>query len=91
MPFIHTLLKEITNYELFHTILDKEYDNAIKLRYNKDYGFAYIFDKTDIVFDKDIRLCVPFSRKDTPLYNSNFSSILLTMILTMIYYIKKIN
>ena len=87
VPFIQIQLKEISNYELFHRILDKEYENVNKLRYNKDYGFAYIFDKTDVAFDKDIRLCVPFSRKDTPLYNSNFSSILLTMILTVIYYI----
>jgi hypothetical protein len=87
VPFIRTDVKEITNYNLFDAILEKEFSNAIKLRYNKDYGFAHLFDKTEIVFDKDIRLCVPFSRKDTPLYHSNFSSIILTMILTINYYI----
>jgi len=88
VPFIQRPLTEITNNKLFDTILNKEYENALKLRYNKDYGFAYTFDKNDVSFDKDIRLCIPFSRKDTPLYNSNFSSILLTIILTIIYYIE---
>ena len=87
VPFIRTDIKEITNYSLFDDILEKEFLNAMKLKYNKDYGFAHLFDKTEIVFDKDIRLCIPFSRKDTPLYYSNFSSIILTMILTFKYYI----
>jgi hypothetical protein len=91
IPFIRQDIKEITNYSLFNTILDREYANAIKLRYNKDYGFAHLFDKTDILFEKDIRLCVPFSRKDTPLYHSNFSNIILTIILTIHYYITNNN
>jgi len=74
---------EIFDSRLFDHILDKEYTNASKLRFNKDYGFVHHFE------DSDIRLCVPFSRKDTPLKHSNFSSILLTMILTIKYYIIK--
>ena len=74
-------IPEIFNNRLFDTILEKEYTNASKLRFNKDYGFVHQFEANDI------RLCVPFSRKDTPLKHSNFSSILLTMILTIKYYI----
>jgi Fe-S cluster assembly scaffold protein SufB len=44
--------------------------------YNKDYGFY-----------KDIRLCIPYLRKDEPSIGSNFSNILLRLILTFKVYI----
>jgi hypothetical protein len=66
------------NYELFNKILDKEFTIAKNLKYNEKYGFNNI--------EGSIRLCIPYSRKDTPLIGSRFSSIILTIILTLNYY-----
>ena len=72
----------IKNYELFNKILDKEFSIAKNLKYNEKYGFNY---------EGDMRLCIPYSRKDTPLIGSRFSSIILTIILTLNYYISNQN
>jgi hypothetical protein len=76
---IPTVIPEITNVELFNQILDKEFSIAKNLKYNEKYGFTNI--------EGDMRLCIPYARKDTPLIGSRFSSIILTIILTLNYYI----
>ena len=76
---IPNVIPEITNVELFNQILDKEFATAINLKYNEKYGFTNI--------SGDLRLCIPYARKDTPLIGSRFSSIILTIILTLNYYI----
>ena len=78
-PFIPIKIPELDNYEIFNNILDNEYKVAINLKYNEKYGFT---NKPG-----DLRLCIPYARKDTPLFGSRFSSIILTIILTLNYYI----
>jgi hypothetical protein len=78
-PFVRFIIPEKVNYDIFESILDYEYNVAIHLKYNEKYGFTNI--------SGDLRLCIPYSRKDTPLYGSRFSSIILTIILTVNYYI----
>jgi len=78
-PFIRYKIPEKVNYDIFESILDNEYNVAINLKYNEKYGFTNI--------SGDLRLCIPYARKDTPLYGSRFSSIILTIILTVNYYI----
>jgi hypothetical protein len=66
----------ITKYLQFY---ERQAENMI---FNINYGF-----------DKDNKnvLCIPFLRRDTPVKNSNFSSILLRLILTFKAYIKEFN
>jgi len=81
-PFVDTEIPELQKlqkYDLFKSILDNQYDLALKLKYNEKYGFPNIVG--------GIRLCIPYARKDTPLQESRFSSILFTIILTINYYI----
>jgi hypothetical protein len=78
-PFVPIEIPELVNYDLFNSILDNEYSIAINLKYNEKYGFTNI--------SGDLRLCIPYARKDTPLFGSRFSSIILTIILTLNYYI----
>jgi len=79
-PFVPTLIPELENNDIFNSVLDKEFNIAMKLKYNEKYGFNNIVG--------DIRLCIPYQRKDTPLIGSRFSSIILTILLTVHYYIK---
>ena len=67
--------------------LNNCYIEASKLKNNKDYGFGFLYDKT--LLNEQKRLIIPFARKDTPIFNSKFSSLLLTLILTINIYIKK--
>jgi hypothetical protein len=53
--------------------------------YNKNYGFSFF--KFTEELSKTERLCSPFTRKDTPIKNASFSSILLTIILTIKTYL----
>ena len=78
-PFVPIEVHELRNYGLFNTILDKELATALALKYNEKYGFTNILG--------DMRLCIPYARKDTPLIGSRFSSIILTILLTVNYYI----
>ena len=57
-------------------MLENTYTQTLNMIYNKDYGFY-----------KDIRLCIPYLRKDEPSIGSNFSNILLRLILTFKVYI----
>ena len=61
------------------------YINSKKSIYNMDYGFSFLYFE-DEKYDIN-RLCSPFLRKDTPIKNSKFSSILYTLILTFKVYI----
>ena len=63
--------------------MDTYYAISENLTYRKDYGFSFFKFKGD----NNYRLCSPFLRKDTPIHNSNFSSILLQLILTFKTYI----
>ena len=67
--------------------LDMCYNISITMKYNENYGFAFLYTEEDI-FEK---ICIPFLRKDTPVFNSNFSSILLRLILTFKTYIIQFN
>jgi len=78
----------IKNVDLLYKSLNIFYDQSELMTYNKDYGFAYII-YNDLYYVP--RICTPFARKDTPVKNSNFSSLLLTLILTFKEYIKKYN
>ena len=68
---------EGVNIDSFYNELDQTNEEIKPMIYNKNYGF----DLTN-----DNRLCIPYSRKDTPLIGSNFSSIMMTLILTFKIY-----
>jgi hypothetical protein len=78
-PFTPSDISKLDNLIVLNSILDKEYTTSITLKYNEKYGFTNIIG--------DLRLCIPYARKDTPLVGSRFSSIILTIILTINYYI----
>ena len=83
------VMKKILNQESLikssgNKILDKNidyfYEQSNKMKYKEKYGFSFIYfdDEKDNIW----RICSPFTRKDTPIKNSNFSSIILQLILT---------
>jgi hypothetical protein len=75
------------NISILNKNLNYFYNQTTKMIYNKDYGFSFlVFSEEKNVMQ---RLCSPFLRKDTPVKNSKFSSILLTLILTFKTYINK--
>jgi hypothetical protein len=74
----------IQNEELLYENLEIFYTQSETMTYNKDYGFAFTIEKD---YYHQPRICTPFARKDTPVKNSNFSSLLLTLILTFKEYI----
>ena len=69
-------------------ILNENLNDSFKImktmKYNELYGFFNL--KNDYN-----RVCIPYIRKDTPVKGSNFSSILLTLMLTFNVYITKYN
>ena len=81
-------LSEI-NIELLNINLNNTFNESKNMVYNEKYGFAFLkLNDEDI---KNIRICTPFVRKDTPVKNSDFSNILLRLILTFKIYIEKYN
>ena len=76
----------IQNADLLKSNLEFFYEQSETMVYNKQYGFAHVINKD---YNHIPRICTPFTRKDTPVKNSKFSNILLTMILTFKEYIKK--
>ena len=59
---------------------------CVNMKYNDSYGFLHNVDKTKI---KDqVRFCIPFLRREVPIENSNFSSILISLFLTLKHYIE---
>ncbi len=79
IPFIPKDSYTLDNLIVLNSILDKEFNTSITFKYNEKYGFTNIIG--------DLRLCIPYARKDTPIFGSRFSSIILTIILTINYYI----
>ena len=89
LPFVPYKIQAndiIQNVELLYENLEKFYNQSETMIYNKDYGFAFTIEKD---YYHQSRICTPFARKDTPVKNSNFSSLLLTLILTFKEYINK--
>ena len=71
------------NYPLLNDNLDLFYNISESMIYNMDYGFSFLYN-----YENNYeRICSPFLRKDTPVKNSDFSSILLRLILTFKTYI----
>ena len=68
----HITENELTKFLVYY------YNQSKKLIYNINYGFDT--QNTNVI-------CIPFSRKDTPIRGSNFSSLLLRLILTFNIYI----
>ena len=68
-------------------ILNNIYETTKNMKNNEHYGlsFLHLEEEKDIIF----RICTPFSRRDTPVKNSNFSNVLLTLILTFKLYIEQ--
>ena len=83
-PNIKSEFSKLNNY-ILNKNLNYFYNQTTQMIYNKDYGFSFLV----IPEEKNVieRLCSPFVRKDTPVKNSKFSSILLTLILTFKTYI----
>jgi len=77
-PLTSIVISVFDNH-ILNTIIDKEFYTASTLKYNEKYGFTNMIG--------DLRLCIPYARKDTPLIGSRFSSIILTIILTINHYI----
>ena len=77
--------RNIPNINILNENLEIFYNIASTMEYNKHYGFSFLhFDDEK---NNTYRLCSPFIRKNTPVKQSNFSSILLSLILTFKLYI----
>ena len=76
----------IKNKQILNDNLEYFYKQSENMIYNKEYGFAFTIYKD---FNQISRICTPFTRKDTPVKNSKFSNLLLTLILTFKEYITK--
>jgi hypothetical protein len=77
-----TVLGEISK-KIFTETLDNVYLQITNMIYNKDYGF----------YTKDLnnKICIPYIRKDTPSVGSNFSNVILRLMLTFNIYIRNFN
>ena len=76
-------IDNILNNDIFNKYLKNTCSLSDNMIYNKDYGFeSIIFNKYDLNI-----ICSPFSRKDTPIVGSNFSNLLLRLILTFKTYL----
>jgi hypothetical protein len=72
--------KEDHEYEEFS--LDQEIIDVIK-NYNNTFIKNVSFGMS---YDNDDRICIPYLRKDSPLENSKFSSNIITIVLTFLYF-----
>jgi len=72
--------KKWENAKIFYDGLDQVIKQTETMIYNKNYGFGRSINS---------RIAIPFLRKDTPMIGSNFSNILLTIVLTFKIYIDK--
>jgi hypothetical protein len=82
-------IQDIKNMNVLNTNLNISYEQTRNMVYNKDYGFSFIIFNEER--NNNGRLCSPFVRKDTPIKNSNFSNMLLRLILTFKTYIINFN
>ena len=80
-------MTNIADNNIFNRHLDSSFDSTTNMIYNKDYGLEAI---TLNNFNINI-LCSPFARKDTPIVGSNFSNLLLRLILTFKTYMINFN
>lgn len=72
------------NIDILNEILELSYQETENMRYNENYGFEFkIFN--DI--NNESRICSPFSRRFTPVKKSDFSSLIIRLILTFKIYI----
>jgi hypothetical protein len=76
--------KVILEYPLLNKNLELFYNISKTMKYRMNYGFSFLYENNK---NNSFRVCTPFSRKDTPVKKSDFSSILLTLILTFKTYI----
>jgi len=79
------LLEDDKKY--INEFLDSYYDDSKNMIYNQNYGFSFLLFKDDLECIN--RLAIPFTRKNTPVKKSNFSNVLLTIILTIRTYIEE--
>jgi ribosomal protein L22 len=79
--------KIINDYPLLNENLESFYYISESMRNKESYGLSYKYTETPIIE----RIAIPFLRKDTPAINSDFSSILLRLILTFKIYILDYN
>ena len=80
-------IKEIPNIHILNKNLNKFYLQCDGMEYEKEYGFSFLIFE-DEKFNIE-RICKPFTRRKTPVKNSNFSSLLLRLILTFRLYFEK--
>ena len=76
-------IEGITNIDKFYEELNSAYIQIKKMKYKMDYGFD--------PKKPHKRLCIPYSRKDRPMDGSNFSNILLSIMLLFKPYKKYFN
>jgi hypothetical protein len=83
MNDINFVRETYRNKTKFKEMLNKVYSQITQMTYNKDYGF----------YTKDLnnKICIPYIRKDTPSIGSNFSNVILRLMLTFNIYIRKFN
>jgi hypothetical protein len=70
------------NVDILNSNLEKYFEISNTMIYNQNYGFLE---------NEKHRICIPYIRKDTPVKNSKFSNILLSLILTFKTYITEFN
>jgi hypothetical protein len=94
---------QIKNINILNENLNICYEQIITMKYNKDFGFEFLNNDEDNENNEDnegnddklkntnvfYRICTPFIRKNTPVKNSNFSDILLRLLLIFNLYIRK--
>ena len=74
-------LEDTTNICVLISTFSKIYKNSESMRYNENFGFSFLYNLEEL--GQIYRLVIPFSRKDTPIQKSNFSSLILIFILTI--------
>jgi len=75
------------NMELLNDNLNNVYEQSKTMVFNEHFGFSFLILKEEA--DTIWRICSPFARKDTPVKDSNFSNVLLRLILTFKIYLSE--
>ena len=85
---INPLNRQNINIEILNANLNDTYNSAKTMIYNQQYGFSFLIFEDEK--NTSWRICTPFAnKKDTPVKDSNFSNILLRLILTIKLYIER--
>jgi hypothetical protein len=74
------------NMIILNKNLSTSFNQTNAMNNNEDYGLSFLVSKNEK--NTFWRICTPFARKDTPIKDSNFSSLLLKLILTIKLYIQ---